>query len=293
MNCNKSWAEGGVLRFFEGFGKQAKEKEGKRRPLDASFWPLRLASGQHGGHLSFQSGVDFFLAAASVDDLELKLGLEAHEVLLNEVLVFEKAVEHIAGKPQVHAAFPIVQRVVFGEGSADKLFRRNVEIKDGVRHQCDSIKIFDPVFFLPADDVAHHKRVNVSVGQHHKAGLQGGNNGVFGLVGKVGGVKQAHGSVAENVAFFRSLQFFADEAGTFQAHLNGAVSGGFQPLNEPLDLRGSARAVRSFDDDELAGERMDVDAGDAVPVKLLGSRRRHQNLLRHGRRIRHALTNRD
>ena len=175
-------------------------------------------------------------------------------MLLNEVLVFEEAVEHVAGKPQVHAAFPVVQRVVFGKGAADELFRRDVEIKDGVRHERDAVEVFDPVFFLSADNVARHERVNVSVSQHHEAGLQCGDDGVFGLVGKVGGVKQAHSGVAEDVAFFRPLQFFADEAGTFQAHLNGTVSGGFQPLNEAADLRGSARTVRSFDDDELAGE---------------------------------------
>ena len=278
-------------RFGKTSERKRREKQ-KRRPLAVGLRLLRLASDKHGGHLTFQSGVDFFFAAASVDDLELKFGLEAHEVLLNEVLVFEEAVEHIAGKPQVHAAFPVVQRVVFGKGAADELFGRDVEVKDSVRHQCDSIKVFDPVFFLSTDNVAHHQRVDVSVGQHHETGLQGGDDGVFGLVGKVGGVKQAHGGVAQDVPFFRSLQFFANEAGAFQAHLNGAVSGGFQPLDEPADLRRSARTVRSFDDDELAGERLDVDAGDAVSVKLFWSRGRHQNFLRHGRRIRHALTNR-
>lgn len=172
---------------------ESKQRKGGKnaRPLDVSLRPLRLASGQHGGHLAFQSGVDFFFAAASVDDLELKFGLEAHEVLLNEVLVFEEAVEHIAGKSQVHAAFPVIQRIVFSEGSADEFFGGDVEVKDGVRHQCDAVEVFDPVFFLSAGDVAHHQGVNVSVGQHHEAGFQGGDDGVFGLVGKVGGVKQA------------------------------------------------------------------------------------------------------
>ena len=89
----------------------------------------------------------------------------------DQVLVFQKAVEHVPGESQIHSALPVIQSLIFGEGAADQFFGRNVQVEDGVRGQCEAVEIFDPIFFLPSDDVAHHERVDIAIGQHHASGF--------------------------------------------------------------------------------------------------------------------------
>ena len=67
--------------------------------------------------------------------------------------------------------------------------------------------------------------------------------------------------MAQNVSVLRLVQFLADERGAFQADLHGRVAAPFQPVHEPRDLRGTARTVRAFDDNQFARQFLEFTPG--------------------------------
>ena len=77
------------------------------------------------------------------------------------------------------------------------------------------------------------KRINVAVRQHDEPRFERGQNDVFQLVRKIGGVKKAQCGAAENVSLLRLFQFLADQRRAFQAHLRGGVTAAFQPFDQP------------------------------------------------------------
>src|SRR5438477_8550917 len=88
-----------------------------------------------------QLGVNVLNGAFTVDNRETVSGLQAAKLFFDQRLVLQKAVEHVAGKADVHAAFPVIQRVILLKISLNQLFRRNVEVKDRVGHQRDAVNV--------------------------------------------------------------------------------------------------------------------------------------------------------
>src|SRR5439155_18573204 len=97
-----------------------------------------------------------------------------------------------------------------------------------------------------------HQRVDVAVGQDNEARLQGRQDNVFQLVGKIGRVKEAQGGPAQNVSLLRLFEFLAHQGRAFQSDLQGGVTASFQPFDERGNLRRAPRAISAFDDDEFA-----------------------------------------
>jgi len=73
--------------------------------------------------------------------------------------------------------------------------------------------------------------------------------------------------MAQNVPLLCLLQLFADQRRPFEANLNGAMTALLEPIDQSGDLRGTSGTVRAFDDDELAGQLMQIDARYAVAVE--------------------------
>ena len=89
------------------------------------------------------------------------------------------------------------------------------------------------------------------------------------MVGEVGRIKQRERGARENVALLGGFEFFTDQRRALQADLDGVMTRGLEPLDQPGDLGGSARAVGSFHHDELPGELLDFHAGQAQTEEAL------------------------
>ena len=55
------------------------------------------------------------------------------------------------------------------------------------------------------------------------------------------------------------------------------MAASLEPLHQARDLGRTPRSVRSFDDDEFTRQLFQIDSGNAVAVKALGRRLRHQD----------------
>ena len=108
------------------------------------------------------------------------------ELLGHQPLILEKAVEDVARKANVHSTFPIIERGALGHIALHQFFRRDVEVKDRVRNERDTVDVLHPLLVHAAHDVASHQRVDVSIRQHHEPGTQRGHDYIFQLIGKVG-----------------------------------------------------------------------------------------------------------
>src|ERR1051325_2955329 len=84
-------------------------------------------SGEDGGDFFLQIDVDFVGRTMSVHDGEAVGGLEALEMFGHEGLVLQEAVEHVAGKTEVHAAFPIIERGLFCKVALHEFLGRDAE----------------------------------------------------------------------------------------------------------------------------------------------------------------------
>src|ERR1019366_1641296 len=98
-------------------------------------------------------------------------------------------------------------------------------------------------------------------------GLQGRQDDKLKLAGEARGVKQAQRGAAQNIALLRSLQLLAHEGLALEPPLHGRVAAALEPFDQHLDLSGAPGPVGAFDDDELAGQLLQIDPGDAVPIK--------------------------
>lgn len=228
---------------------------------------VNLLAGEHRLDFGAELGVDGIHGAMRIDDVKAVGALQCLEGAEHEGLVFEEGIEHVAREADVHAAFPVIEAGIFGEGALDEFFGSDVEIEDGVGHERHAVKALEPFLIHAADDVAGHQGVDVAIGEDHLAGAQCGEDNILQLIGEVGRVKQTERSATENVAFLGAVEFFADERGAFEADLDGGVATVLQPVDEELDLRGTSGAVRAFDDDKFAGELFSFDAGNAQAVE--------------------------
>ena len=117
--------------------------------------------------------VDRGVRPFSADDREPVDGLQPTKRVAHRGLIFEEAVEHVPRKPQVHAAFPIVQGLVLSEDPLHQLFRGHFQIEDRIGNEGDAVKVSQPALVHAPDQVTRHQGVNVAIGQDHHAGPQG------------------------------------------------------------------------------------------------------------------------
>ena len=129
---------------------------------------------------------------------------------------------------------------MLGEDPLDQFLGPHLQVEHGVGNERDPVQVAQPLLIHAADEIPGHQGVNVTIGQHHRACAQGRQDGVLELVGEVGRVEQRERGARENVALLGGFEFFADQRGAFETHLNGVVARGLQPLDESGDLGGSA-----------------------------------------------------
>src|SRR3954467_3422831 len=84
-------------------------------------WP-ELFAGEDGGDLFAEVVADAFDRAVAVDNGKTVSGLKLPELLFHRALILHETVEHVAGKADVHAAFPVIERHIFGEVPLDQFF---------------------------------------------------------------------------------------------------------------------------------------------------------------------------
>ena len=100
----------------------------------------------------------------------------------------------------VHAGFPIIQNRVLAQISFDENFGTDLEIKHSVRNKRDAVNVSNPRGIHAAHNGPRHERVDIAVGKDDKPGAKRRKNYVLELVGKVGRVKQAERSRAQNIS---------------------------------------------------------------------------------------------
>src|SRR5439155_1413095 len=95
-------------------------------------------SGKHFSDFLFQLVIDGFRRAVAINNREPISTLQLLEFFSDGGLILDEAVEHIAGKAQVHPALPKIQRAILGEVALDQFFGGDVEVKNRVRNEGDS-----------------------------------------------------------------------------------------------------------------------------------------------------------
>ena len=190
--------------------------------------------------------------------------------LCHQLLVLDKTVKHVEGQPEVHAAFPVVERVVFHEVALDQFLRRQLEVKHRVRLDRDAVEALHPVLVEPAHHVPRHERVNVPVCQHDEPGTQRRDDDVFQLIRKVGRVKQTQRSPVENVPVLRPLEFLAGKVRALESDLRCGMAAGLKPFAQTPALRRTPRTVGSLDNDQPTRQLAGLDPGQRVPNEAFG-----------------------
>src|SRR5258707_12652859 len=110
------------------------------------------------------------------------------------------------------------------------------------------------------------------VWQRDESSLQCRRNRVLQLVGEISCVKKAESRPAENVALLGFLQLFADQRRTFQPYLNRRMAAAFQPLDQLRDLGRASGTVRALDNDQPAGQFVQIHSRETVAIKLARGR---------------------
>jgi hypothetical protein len=204
----------------------------------------------------------------SIDGFETVEFLHGFEFFLDQPLIFDEAGIHVRGPVHIHAGFPIVEHGVLSEISFHENFGAHREIEDCVGHQGDAVDVAYPCRFDAAYDRARHQGVDVAVGEDDEAGAQSRDDAVFQLIGEVGGIEQAEGSGAEDVALHRLFEFAADEHRALQSDIGCRIAAAFEPVAQEIDLCRASGAVGALDNDELSLEFVQVSARQSLTVKL-------------------------
>src|SRR6185436_19034395 len=103
-----------------------------------------------------------------------------------------------------------------------------------------------------------HQRIDVAVGKHDETGAQRRNDFVLQAIGKIGGVKQAHGNAAQGMPFLRLLESLAGQGRAGHPGVENRVTVVLEPLLEQADVRRAADAVGSLQHDQLALELAEI-----------------------------------
>src|SRR5262249_39706760 len=94
-----------------------------------------------------------------------------------------------------------------------------------------------------------------------------GQNNVFELIGKIGGIEQAQSSPAKNVALLGALELFAHEGGSLEAYLDGGMAAALEPFDQLGDLGRASGAIGALDDYQFAGQFAEINSRDTVTIK--------------------------
>ena len=140
------------------------------------------------------------------------------------------------------------------------MFRTYSEIEYRVRNQRDPVERLQPVPVRTPDRVPRHQRIDVPIRQHDEPRPERGHDDVLQLVREIGGVEQAERRRSQHVPLLGLIQLLAHKRGAPQSHIHHRVSSALQPLLQERDLRGSPRAIRTLDHDQLAAQLRGIQA---------------------------------
>ena len=84
------------------------------------------------------------------------MALHPSEGVAHAALVLQEAVEHVARQAQVHAAFPVVERLLLGEDTLHQLLGPHLQVEHRVGHQRDAVQIAQPLLIHAAHEIAGH-----------------------------------------------------------------------------------------------------------------------------------------
>ena len=92
---------------------------------------------------------------------------------------------------------------------------------------------------------------------------------MFHLIEKVGGVHERKSEARDGVFGEKLVNVATDEIGTAQAAGLHGKTFGLEPFLQERDLRGTARTVHAFDDDEAAGDFVGIETDEGFAKKRL------------------------
>src|SRR5262249_55011521 len=98
------------------------------------------------------------------------------------------------------------------------------------------------------------ERIDVATRENEKAGPKRRNDFVLEPVGKISGVKKAHGDATQGMPLLGLFQSFPCQCRAGHAGVQNGVTVIFQPLFQETDMRGSTNSIGPFQDDETALE---------------------------------------
>jgi len=213
----------------------------------------------HGGNAGFAIELDE--GAFLGHDLEFPF---------NHGLVADEGPVEIVRERHVAARFPVADGLGFLEFAGERSFGADIEPESNMRAERHGVETGEVIAIDAADDTSSDQRKDESIGEDNSTGAQRGNDAVLQLVEEIGGIHQSESEAGDSVFRKEFVNVAAHEVGAAEsAGLNGKAFR-FEPFLEKSDLRGTTRAVHSFQNDECAAEFAWIEAHEGFAEERLG-----------------------
>ena len=177
-----------------------------------------------------------------------------HTIVLVQDLPLKhlEALFRIVGPADVHAGFVVFQVWSAGDDAIDRDVEWRAEEESDGRLYRERVNVSYPAAIATACDVTRERRVDVTIGEHDRAGFQRRNDVALGAVGEIGRVEQRERRRRKEVTFLRASCRILDEWRRVPLGEENGVTFCFEPLVEQGKLRGFTAAVGTFDDKKFA-----------------------------------------